>query len=63
MKKRLTACLLSTAVLLSCNAPFVHAENSDYVIATVPKLTAAAWFVRMEEGINDFAEDTVWMLI
>lgn len=32
--------------------------RSDYVIATVPKLTAAAWFVRMEEGIKDFAADT-----
>lgn len=33
-------------------------QKTDYVIATVPKLTAAAWFVRMEEGIKQFAEET-----
>jgi len=33
-------------------------RKTDYVIATVPKLTAAAWFVRMEEGIKDFAAAT-----
>lgn len=33
-------------------------QKTDYVIATVPKLTAAAWFVRMEDGIKDFASDT-----
>lgn len=33
-------------------------QKTDYVIATVPKLTAAAWFVRMEEGIKQFAQET-----
>ena len=33
-------------------------SSKDYVIATVPKLTAAAWFVRMETGIKQFAEET-----
>lgn len=34
------------------------AENTDFVIATVPKATGIAWFQRMEVGVNEFAADT-----
>lgn len=55
--KKLAAALVTLALVLSMLGGAV-AEKTDFVIATVPKLTAAAWFVRMEEGIKNFAADT-----
>ena len=34
------------------------AESSDYKIATVVKESSDPWFIRMEEGVNRFADDT-----
>lgn len=33
-------------------------DSKEYVIAVVPKVLGAAWFVRMEEGVVQFAQDT-----
>ena len=57
MKKRLVGVVLAAALTFT-GSSMAFAEDSDYVIATVPKLTAAAWFVRMEDGIKNFADDT-----
>ena len=35
-----------------------EADNSDFTIVTVVKLTGVAWFDRMEIGVNQFAADT-----
>ena len=57
MKKRVVGVVLAAALTFT-GSSMAFAEDSDYVIATVPKLTAAAWFVRMEDGIKNFADDT-----
>ena len=73
MKKKVLAVFMASVLCmgtLTGSVAFAAAEDtkemgerkkendSDYVIATVPKTTAAAWFVRMEDGIKDFAKDT-----
>ena len=32
-------------------------EDGNYTIAVVPKLTALAWYERMEEGVDEYAKD------
>lgn len=32
--------------------------NTDFTIVTIPKATGLAWFVRMDEGVQQFAADT-----
>ena len=57
MKKTLAIVLALCMVFALCAVP-AFADNSDYTIATVVKLTGVAWFDRMEVGVNQFAEDT-----
>ncbi len=39
-------------------AEAASAESSDYKIATVVKESSDPWFIRMEEGVNRFADET-----
>ena len=43
---------LSSAVVANAG------DAGDYTIAVVPKLTALAWYERMEEGVDEYAEET-----
>jgi simple sugar transport system substrate-binding protein len=65
MKRKIAVFFLSVVLFgLMLNACKDQSENSGqkndktYVIATVPKLMAAAWFIRMNEGVKQFAGDT-----
>lgn len=40
------------------NTDETQTEAKKYKIATVPKISGIAWFARMEEGVQKFAEDT-----
>ena len=63
MKKKLMSLILAAGMIVSTLAGAVtvaaeEADNSDFTIVTIVKLTGVAWFDRMEEGVNKFAEDT-----
>lgn len=58
MKKTISillALIMTMVLALSCAA---SAEGDDYVIAVVPKVIGAAWFVRMDKGVQAFAAET-----
>ena len=58
--------MCSVLILSACGNSSTSDDNSNnddkdgegYKIATVVKLTGVAWFNRMEEGVDKFAEDT-----
>lgn len=60
MNKKLFAGLMTAALAVSTVAvPFTaQAEDKDYTIAVVVKGNTNGWFVRMEEGIKKYAEET-----
>lgn len=72
MKKRLLSLILcaamTAAMLMGCGSVDDSTEQKtentkteekgEYTIAVVPKLTALAWYERMEEGVEEYAEET-----
>lgn len=61
MKKRVFAVMMAAAMAGSLAAGSVSAyaeESKDYTIAVVVKGNTNGWFVRMEEGIKKYAEET-----
>jgi simple sugar transport system substrate-binding protein len=61
MKKKVLAILMATAMTVTMAAPFqvmADSEDDDYTIAVVVKGNTNGWFIRMEEGIKKFAEET-----
>lgn len=55
--KRWLALTLMLCMVLSL-ATVVNAESKTYKIATVVKESSDPWFIRMEEGVQRFAQDT-----
>lgn len=59
MKKKVLAILMAAAMATTMVAPLqVQAEDDPYTIAVVVKGNTNGWFVRMEEGIKKYAEET-----
>lgn len=61
MKKTLKNVLaISAAAMAICSLSFtaMAEEAKDYTIAVVVKGNTNGWFVRMEEGIKRYAEET-----
>jgi simple sugar transport system substrate-binding protein len=62
MKKKLMSLMLAAAMVAGTIGGAVSTvaaeEDNDYTIVTIVKLTGVAWFDRMEEGVQKFAEDT-----
>lgn len=54
----LTACSSSSSTAASSTAASAGASDKNYTIAVVVKGNTNGWFVRMEEGIKQFAEET-----
>jgi simple sugar transport system substrate-binding protein len=57
MNKKLIVGLMVAALATTVAVPAM-AEDNDYTIAVVVKGNTNGWFVRMEEGIKKFAEET-----
>lgn len=59
MKKKVLAILMAAAMATTMVAPLqVQAEDDPYTIAVVVKGNTNGWFVRMEDGIKKYAEET-----
>jgi simple sugar transport system substrate-binding protein len=57
MKKRVIGIMLGLVALTLGIAGYVAAQNT-YDIVTIVKITGINWFNRMEEGVQQFAEET-----
>lgn len=57
-QKKVLVLGLAAMTALSSTAVASAAEAGDYTIAVVPKLTALAWYERMEEGVDEYAQET-----
>lgn len=57
MVKKLTAMLVAGTMVMGAAAPVFAEENKDYEIVVVPKDASNPWFVRMDTGVKEFAEE------
>lgn len=60
MKKyrKILAAMLAGTMALGMGAACVSAEEKDYEIVVVPKDASNPWFVRMDVGVKEYAEET-----
>ena len=59
MKKKLMSLMLAGTMVAGILGGTMTAKaEDDFTIVTIVKITGIAWFDRMEEGVNQFAEDT-----
>lgn len=55
--KKLIAILVAGAMMIGTTALPVLADDSDYEIVVVPKDASNPWFVRMDTGVTEYAEE------
>ncbi|MDO4274751.1 MAG: autoinducer 2 ABC transporter substrate-binding protein [Eubacteriales bacterium] len=58
MVKKLMAVLVAGAMVTGMTAVTALADDSDYEIVVVPKDASNPWFVRMDTGVKEYAEET-----
>lgn len=58
MVKKLVAVFVAGAMVTGMTAVTAMADDSDYEIVVVPKDASNPWFVRMDTGVKEYAEET-----
>lgn len=57
MVKKMMAVLVAGAMVVGSAIPAFAEENKDYEIVVVPKDASNPWFVRMDTGVKEYAEE------